>query len=113
VTNRAPEGVFRPYLCRLRWSPEGRCTCGKCRSADPSQELGAGVCIKRDTDELCRCQEVAAVGALDLVERVGGEDDAFQIRVGPGGPASTRTASTASGTFALKAALETRVRASG
>ena len=39
---------------------------------------------KRGADELRRCQEIAAVDPLDRVERVGGEDDDLQIRVGPG-----------------------------
>jgi hypothetical protein len=39
---------------------------------------------ERGADELRRCQEVADVDALDVVERVGGEDDDFQIRVGLG-----------------------------
>ena len=38
---------------------------------------------KRGADGLRTCQEVAAVDALDFVERVAGEDD-FQIRVGLG-----------------------------
>ncbi len=50
----------------------------------PFAGSGTEVCIKCGTDELRRCQEVATVGALELVERVGGEDDDFEVHVGPG-----------------------------
>ncbi len=76
--------MFPSHQCRLQGSQDGAARAKGVfgRPLRGHQTLGLH---KRGADGLRR-QEVAAVDALDFVERVGGEDDDFQIRVRLGDP---------------------------
>ena len=75
--------MFPSHQCRLQGSQEGAAR-AESVVRPPLRGIRHWGLHERGADELRRCQEVADVDALDVVERVGGEDDDFQIRVGLG-----------------------------